>query len=526
MRHDGRQPDELRPVEIIRGFTKAAPGSVLIRAGSTHVLCTACIADEVPEWREASGAGWVTAEYDMLPASTGQRRARNRTKVDGRTQEIQRLIGRSMRTVVDMKKLGQHTIYLDCDVLQADGGTRTASVTGAYVALFDALVNGAKRGLWGGDALAGGVAAVSVGIVDGVALLDLNYKEDVAAEVDCNLVMTNRGEWVEVQGTGERTTFSDAHLAQMLSLGRRGIERLMELQRVALEQPLEYRAMRTRFLLCASVPLWFLFSPARAAADKDDEFSAIRCASLRGPQRFDQAKKCQESLKKVRGLKDSLIQVFEEDGVSNVYYGKYRLKFDPRTGKESYDPDPTRDLETIRSLSVRMREPDGRESDIWPFQLLTMAALPGPPSRYPQWELTNNRGHYSLQVGVFYNTGDFQQRRKAAEEYCRLLREQKEEAWFHHGATNSSVTIGSFPKEAIQTFRKENALTGVLEFSNRMVDEKLLALQRRFPNNLHNGHIFKQIITDTKTGKKSEEPHLSFPVEVPKPKKIAGGLGG
>lgn len=235
MRHDGREPDQLRPVEIVRGFTKAAPGSVLIRAGNTHVFCTACIADEVPEWREKSGAGWVTAEYDMLPGSSSDRRSRNRTKVDGRTQEIQRLIGRSLRAIVDMKKLGPRTIYLDCDVLQADGGTRTASVTGAYVALFDALVHGARLGYWGDDALIGGVAAVSVGVVGGRVLLDLDYKEDVAAEVDCNLVMTSTGEWVEVQATGERSTFADAHLAQILSFGRRGIEQLMDSQRTALE---------------------------------------------------------------------------------------------------------------------------------------------------------------------------------------------------------------------------------------------------------------------------------------------------
>lgn len=238
MRRDGRQPDELRTVEIVRGFTKTPPGSVLIRTGGTHVFCSACIVDEVPEWRAASGAGWITAEYDMLPAATSERRPRSRTRVDGRTQEIQRLIGRSLRSVVDMQKMGPRTIHVDCDVLQADGGTRTASVTGAYVALFDALVHGAKRGLWGDDVLLGGVAAVSVGIVGGRALLDLDYHEDVEAEVDCNLVMTNRGEWVEVQCTGERSTFGDRHLAEVLSLGRRGIERLMEVQRAALEQPL------------------------------------------------------------------------------------------------------------------------------------------------------------------------------------------------------------------------------------------------------------------------------------------------
>lgn len=238
MRRDNRQPDELRPVEILRGFTQAAPGSVLIRTGRTHVLCTACIADGVPEWREASGAGWITAEYDMLPGATAQRRPRNRLKVDGRTQEIQRLIGRSLRAVADLRKLGPRTINLDCDVLQADGGTRTAAITGAYVALCDALAAGRRQGWWGDDVLLAGVAAVSAGLVAGQWLLDLDYREDAAAQVDGNLVRTTRGQWVEVQATGEQATYTDADLARMMELGRRGIERLFALQRAALERPL------------------------------------------------------------------------------------------------------------------------------------------------------------------------------------------------------------------------------------------------------------------------------------------------
>ncbi len=233
-----RKPDQLRPLEILRGFTRAAPGSVLIRAGDTHVLCTATIDEAVPDWRVASGAGWITAEYDMLPGATGQRRPRNRLKVDGRTQEIQRLIGRSLRAVADLGKLGPRTIYLDCDVLQADGGTRTASITGAFVALCDALAVGQRRGWWGSDVLTAGVAAVSVGIVDGEVLLDLDYREDVSAAVDCNLVLTTTGRWVEVQATGERATYSDTELARMLELGRRGIENLFALQQAALARPL------------------------------------------------------------------------------------------------------------------------------------------------------------------------------------------------------------------------------------------------------------------------------------------------
>ncbi|MFN0135303.1 MAG: ribonuclease PH [Phycisphaerae bacterium] len=232
-RSDGRTPDQLRAVQITRGFTSAAAGSVVIRTGDTMVLCTASIEDDVPAWRAASGLGWVTAEYDMLPGSTQGRRERKRA--DGRTQEIQRLIGRSLRTCVDMAKLGPRTIYLDCDVLQADGGTRTASVTGAYVALCDAVMVGVARGLWSLDALTGAVAAVSVGIVGGAALLDLNYVEDSKADVDCNLIMNRRDEWIEVQATAERATYTDAQLVAMLALGKRGIETLFECQRTALE---------------------------------------------------------------------------------------------------------------------------------------------------------------------------------------------------------------------------------------------------------------------------------------------------
>ncbi len=233
MRHNGRHAGELRKVEILRGFTESAPGSVLIRTGGTHVLCTATIDEAVPPWREPSGKGWITAEYDMLPGSTGSRRARNRMRVDGRTQEIQRLIGRSLRAVTDMAQLGPRTIYLDCDVLQADGGTRTAAITGAYVALCDALRVGRERNLWGGDVLTGAVAAVSVGLVAGELLLDLDYQEDSNASVDCNLVMTSDEHWVEVQATAEQTPYGSADLAAMMELGRRGIVELFGLQRAA-----------------------------------------------------------------------------------------------------------------------------------------------------------------------------------------------------------------------------------------------------------------------------------------------------
>ena len=230
-RSDGRQPDELRKITIHRGFTDAAPGSVLIKAGQTHVLCTASVEEAVPPWREKSGLGWLTAEYDMLPASTGSRRPRNRGgKIDGRVQEIQRLIGRSLRSIVDLKKLGPRTIWIDCDVLQADGGTRTASITAAYVALADAVAWLRKRKKLRASPLVDSVAAISVGIVKGRPLLDLNYVEDVAAEVDFNVVQTGRGRFVEVQGTGEESTFTRADMDRMLALAEKGIHRLRTMQ--------------------------------------------------------------------------------------------------------------------------------------------------------------------------------------------------------------------------------------------------------------------------------------------------------
>jgi ribonuclease PH len=234
MRHDGRQPDQLRPLHITRGFTQAAPGSVLLRAGRTIVLCTASVEPGVPTWREGSGQGWLTAEYDMIPGSTERRRARERMRIDGRTQEIQRLIGRSLRAAVSTRAMGERTIYLDCEVLQADGGTRTAAVTGAYVALADAVRFGEAQGWWPADVLTCAVAAVSTGIVQGRAVVDLDYREDVAAEVDCNLVMTSAGAWVEVQATAERGAFGDAQMSELMSLGRRAIESLFTLQRQAL----------------------------------------------------------------------------------------------------------------------------------------------------------------------------------------------------------------------------------------------------------------------------------------------------
>jgi len=226
-RKNKRKPSDLRPVKITRGYTKNAAGSVLIEAGDTVVLCTACFEASVPRWKKGQGSGWVTAEYDMLPGATSERRRRNRTKLDGRTQEIQRLIGRSLRAVVDLDALGENSMLVDCDVLQADGGTRTASITGAYVALCDAVKWARREKILTASPIREAVAAVSIGKVGRSFLLDLDYPEDVAAEVDMNVVMTESGKFVEVQGTGEEATFSRDDLDKLLKLASRGIKQLL-----------------------------------------------------------------------------------------------------------------------------------------------------------------------------------------------------------------------------------------------------------------------------------------------------------
>jgi ribonuclease PH len=228
----GRSPDQMRPTEIEPGFMRTATGSALISVGETRVICTASAQESVPRWMSGKGRGWVTAEYGMLPASTGERKQRDATRgrQDGRTVEIQRLIGRSLRGVVDFEALGERTIYLDCDVLQADGGTRCASITGAYVALALACDSLRSSGLLERSPLSGSVAAVSCGMIEGVAMLDLDYPEDSTAEVDANVVMTGDGGLVEVQATAERTPLSRAHLDELLALAGAGIEQLRGLQ--------------------------------------------------------------------------------------------------------------------------------------------------------------------------------------------------------------------------------------------------------------------------------------------------------
>ncbi|MFD8983111.1 ribonuclease PH [Streptomyces sp. NPDC059564] len=239
-RIDGRTPEQLRPVTIERGWSKHAEGSVLVSFGDTKVFCTASFTEGVPRWRKGSGEGWVTSEYSMLPRSTNTRGDREsvRGKIGGRTHEISRLIGRSLRAVIDYKALGENTIVLDCDVLQADGGTRTAAITGAYVALADAIAWGQQKKLIkaGRKPLTGTVAAVSVGIVDGVPLLDLCYEEDVRAETDMNVVCTGDGRFVEVQGTAEGEPFDRKELNALLDLAAGGCADLEALQLAALER--------------------------------------------------------------------------------------------------------------------------------------------------------------------------------------------------------------------------------------------------------------------------------------------------
>ena len=240
---DSRSADELRPLKIRRHYTRSAPGSVLIQAGRTTVLCTASVEPGVPPWLLGKGKGWITAEYGMLPGSTSPRKRRDREKVDGRTTEIQRLIGRSLRAVADLEALGERQITIDCDVLEADGGTRTASITGAFIALVDALHTVEKE--LPDPArypLRDSVAAVSAGVVAGKAVLDLDYLLDVAAEVDMNVVMTGGGRFIEIQGTGEEATFDDRDLASLLKLAKSGIRQLTEMQRKALGRNWPWKA--------------------------------------------------------------------------------------------------------------------------------------------------------------------------------------------------------------------------------------------------------------------------------------------
>ena len=237
-RPDGRTATEIRPVTFQRGYTKYAAGSVLACCGDTKVLCTVSVEEEVPRWLRDSGQGWLTAEYRMLPGATGDRNRRETFKLSGRTQEIQRLIGRSLRAAVDLEALGEFTLLIDADVIQADGGTRTTSITGAYVALVDALNSLKARGLIETLPLKQAIAAISVGLIEDQAFVDLNYPEDVAADVDMNVVMTGNLDLIEVQGTAEANQFSRAQLNDLLDGAELGIQALLEAQTAVLAQPL------------------------------------------------------------------------------------------------------------------------------------------------------------------------------------------------------------------------------------------------------------------------------------------------
>jgi ribonuclease PH len=235
MRTNQRKPDEIRPLTFKRRYTRQAPGSVLVRMGRTTVLCTCCVEPSVPPFLVGSGKGWMSAEYGMLPGSTHTRKARDKAgKVDGRSVEIQRLIGRSMRAIVHLEKLGERTLWIDCDVLEADGGTRTASINGAFIAMIDAL-HSLKGKIEPINAIVrDSVAAISVGLLNDVELLDLEYVEDRDAEVDLNLVMTGSGQFIEVQGTGEEATFSRSQLDRLLKLGKHGVDKITAEQKKAL----------------------------------------------------------------------------------------------------------------------------------------------------------------------------------------------------------------------------------------------------------------------------------------------------
>jgi len=238
MRSDGRKDKQLRPIAITPGYIKHADGSVLIEVGDTRVICTAKLENRVPPFLRNSGKGWITAEYGMLPGSSQERIAResSRGKVGGRTHEIQRLIGRSLRAIADLKVFGEKTVWIDCDVIQADGGTRTASITGAYVALVEAARRWMKNGVIETTPVRDSVAAVSVGIVDGKVLLDLNYQEDSRAEVDMNIVMTGSGKFIEVQGTAEHVPFTKKKLDRLTEIAEQGIRELLAIQKKVLTQ--------------------------------------------------------------------------------------------------------------------------------------------------------------------------------------------------------------------------------------------------------------------------------------------------
>jgi len=252
------------------------------------------------------------------------------------------------------------------------------------------------------------------------------------------------------------------------------------------------------------------------ATDEEDVW-AIRCLTFSGPNRFQQADNCAEHLRHVSGLRADQVLVIHDRESSSVYYGRYRRRYDPKSGRETFDPDPHRDLELIRSLSMRVDPARYGQPEIWPFRLATIETLPARPGVPAEWLLENAPGVYSLQVAVFYNTEGMRRRRYAAEEYCRMLRREGEEAYVHHGTSKSSVCIGAFGEDALQTFQETDPLTGRVTVRQRIVDPQMLALQKKYPYNLHNGYRAYQVVRDPRTGQTRREPHYSFPVRIPHP---------
>lgn len=265
---------------------------------------------------------------------------------------------------------------------------------------------------------------------------------------------------------------------------------------------------------------------ARSTGADDEDIWAIRCLTLQGPNRFQLANSYADALRKVAGLKPKLVQVFHESGETAVYYGRYRRQYSAKTDTESFRPNHLRDLDLIRHLSMNIRDPAVGSRPVWPFQMATMSTLPVGRGSHPDWLLSKAPGYYSLQVAVFYDTGEMRRRKYVAEQYCKLLREQGEQAYYDHGSVNSSVCIGAFPEEAIQTFQKQDPLTGIIHVTSKIVDERMLALQRKHSFNLHNGSKFYEIIRDPKTGKKLRDPHTSFAVEIPRKTQGTNSLGG
>ena len=258
------------------------------------------------------------------------------------------------------------------------------------------------------------------------------------------------------------------------------------------------------------------FDAAQAGKD-DEDIWAIRCITIEGSDRFAKADNYAKALKAVRGLKDKYVVVFHDTGESSVFYGRYQRSYNSRTDAETFKPDPAKDMDLIRQLSFEA--PDqatGVMRPVWPFRLATLETLPVGDSKHPEWELSNAPGYYSLQVGVFYNTEGMRRRKFAAEEYCRLLRKDGQEAYFHHGAVNSSVCIGAFPESAIQTWQETDPYTGMIRVQSKIVDKRMLELQEKYPHNTHNGRILYEVGGDRKTGKNVRSPHTSFPVEVPR----------